>query len=193
IAALFQRRLHWRRRLNALGLCASTAYLLITAAICLHVRSTFAHALTEQGIAYERLHVVPTPFNAVLWSGLASEDDHLWAGLYSLLDDDSAIRFRRIERNTHLISSRRDDPPIQRLFWFSRGYYRVEHRDDALYFYDLRFGRSDFYLDSTGTYFFTFRLSHPERIADLQRINNPFDAQRTDLALKRLWLRLLGN
>ena len=196
IAALCQRRRHWRRRLNALGLCLSTAYLLTTAAICLHVRSTFAHALDEQGIAYERLHVVPTPFNAVLWSGLAGADDHLWAGLYSLLDDNSAIRFQRIERNTHLIASRRDDPPIQRLFWFSRGYYRVERRADALYFYDLRFGRSDFYLDSTGTYRFAFRLlpdpSHPERIADLQRTNNPSDSQRTDLALKRLWYRLLG-
>ncbi len=195
IAALCQRRLHWRRRLNALGLGLSTAYLLATAAICLHVRSTFAQALDEQGIPYERLYVAPTPFNAVLWSGLAGEDDHLWAGLYSLLDD-SAIRFRRIERNTHLIAPRRDDPPIQHLFWFSRGYYRVEHRDDALYFYDLRFGRSDFYLDSTGAYLFTFRLlpdpSHPERIADLQRTNSPFDAQRTDQALKRLWLRLIG-
>ena len=110
IAALFQRRLHWRRRLNALGLGLSTAYLLTTTAICLHVRSTFAHALTEQGIPYERLRVVPTPFNAVLWSGLAGEDDHLWAGLYSLLDDDSAIHFRRIERNTHLIAPRRDRP-----------------------------------------------------------------------------------
>ena len=193
IAALCQRRPHWRRRLNALGLCSSTAYLLATAAICLHVRSTFAHALAAQGIAHERLYVAPTPFNAVLWSGLVGKDDHLWAGLYSLLDDDSAIRFRRIERNTHLIAPRRDDPPVQRLFWFSRGYYRVERRADALYFHDLRFGRSDFYLDSTGAYFFTFRLlpdpSHPQRIADIQRTNNPF----TDQALKRLWDRLTGN
>ena len=196
IAALCQRRLHWRRRLNALGLCLSTAYLLATAAICLHVRSTFAHALAAQGIAYERLHVAPTPFNAVLWSGLAGADDHLWAGLYSLLDDDSAIRFRRIERNTPLIAPRRADRPVQRLLWFSRGYYRVERRADALYFYDLRFGRSDFYLDSTGAYFFTFRLlpdpAHPQRIADIQRTNNSLDAQRTDQALKHLWHRLIG-
>ena len=196
IAALCQRRLPWRRRLNALGLGLSTAYLLTTTAICLHVRSTFAHTLADQDIAYERLYVAPTPFNAVLWSGLAGADDHLWAGLYSLLDDDSAIRFRRIERNTHLIAPRRADPPVQRLFWFSRGYYQVERRDDALYFYDLRFGRSDFYLDSTGAYFFTFRLlpdpSHPERIADLQRTNRSFDTQSTSQALKRLWHRLIG-
>ena len=195
IAALCQQRQHWRRRLNALGLGLSTAYLLATAAICLHVRSTFAHALADQGIAYERLRVVPTPFNAVLWSGLAGQDDHLWAGLYSLFDD-SAIGFRRIERNTQLIAPRRDDPPIQRLLWFSRGYYRVEHRADALYFYDLRFGRSDFYLDATGAYYFTFRLvpdpSHPARIADIER-TNPFDAERTDQALKRLWRRLRGH
>ena len=197
IAARCQRRLHWRRRLNALGLCLSTAYLLTAAAICLHVRSTFAHALADQGIAYECLYVSPTPFNAVLWSGLAGVDDHLWVGLHSLLDDDSAIRFRRIERNTHLITPRRDDPPVQRLFWFSRGYYHIELRDDALYFHDLRFGRSDFYLDSTGAYLFSFRLlpdpSHPARIADIQRTNRPFDPQRIDQALKRLWDRLLGD
>ena len=194
-AALCQRRLHWRRRLNALGLGLSTAYLLATAAICLHVRSTFAHALAAQGIPYERLLVAPTPFNAVLWSGLAGQDDHLWAGLYSLLDADAGIRFRRIERDTQLIAPRRADPPVQRLLWFSRGYYRVEHRAAALYFYDLRFGRSDFYLDSTGAYFFAFRLvpdpAHPTRFADIER-TNPFDAQRTDQALKRLWHRLIG-
>lgn len=196
IAALCQRRPHWRRRLNALGLGLSTAYLLATTAICLHVRSTFAHALSDQGIAYEHLHVAPTPFNAVLWSGLAGEDDHLWAGLYSLLDDDSAIRFRRIERDTQLIAPQRTDPPVQRLLWFSRGYYRVEHRADALYFYDLRFGRSDFYLDSTGEYFFAFRLlpdpARPAHFADIERTNS-FDAERTDQALKRLWHRLIGR
>lgn len=195
IAALCQRRPRWRRRLNALGLGLSTAYLLATTATCLHVRSTFARALSDQGIAYERLHIAPTPFNAVLWSGLAGADDHLWAGLYSLLDADSAIRFRRIERNTPLIAPQLDDPPVQRLLWFSRGYYRVEHRADALYFYDLRFGRSDFYLDSTGAYLFTFRLlpdpARPAHFADIER-TNPFDAQRTDQALKRLWHRLIG-
>ena len=196
IAALCQRRPHRRRRLNALGLGLSTAYLLATTAVCLHVRSTFAHALSDQGIAYERLHIAPTPFNAVLWSGLAGEDDHLWAGLYSLLDDDSAIRFRRIERDTQIIASQRTDPPVQRLLWFSRGYYRVEHRADALYFYDLRFGRSDFYLDSTGEYFFAFRLlpdpARPAHFADIERTNS-FDAERTDQALKRLWRRLIGR
>lgn len=212
VAALCQQRLHWRRKLNAIGLGLSTAYLLFTAASYLHVRTAFSKALDDQGIAHERLFVTPTPFNAVLWAGLAKDGDHLWSGLYSLLDDvskmgtshgDAAppnIRFHRIERNTHLIADKLDQGPIQRLLWFSRGYYHVERRADGLYFNDLRFGRSDSYLDTAGTYIFVFRLladpQDPTHVPDFRQ-RPPFEAREGETfdprILSRLWRRIGGD
>ena len=199
IAGLCQRRLHWRRRLNGLGLCLSTAYLLWTASSYMHARSVFTNALAAQNIHHERLFATPTPFNTVLWAGLALEGDHLWAGLYSLLDDEPTIRFRRIERNSHFIADKLDEPPIEKLLWFSRGYYQVQDRDGALYFNDLRFGRSDSYLDSTGSYIFIFRLlqdpADPSRVPDFRQ-QDTF-AAREDGAMGRffglLWRRVQGD
>ena len=199
IAALRQRQLHWRRRLNAIGLCLSTAYLLWSAASYLHVRAVFTKALDDQGIPHQRLFATPTPFNTVLWAGLAADGDHLWAGLYSLLDDEPSIRFRRIERNTQLIADHLTAPPIEKLLWFSRGYYQVEARDGALLFNDLRFGRSDSWLDSTGSYIFIFRLvddpADPSRILDFQQ-QDTF-AAREDGDIGRLfgllWRRMQGD
>ena len=195
IAALFQRRLHWRRRLNAIGLCLSSAYLLLSAASYLHVRTAFTQALSDQGIAHQRLFVTPTPFNTVLWAGLAAKDDHLWTGLYSLFDEEPAIRFRRIERNTSLIADKITEEPVQRLLWFSRGYYQAERKDGKIFFSDLRFGRSDSWIDTTGSYIFVFRLvadpEDPSRVADFRQLDPFADADLPDLT--RFWRRLKGN
>ena len=200
VAALGQKQLSRRRKLNVLGLSLSTAYLMWSAVGYIQARTAFAEALAERGIAYEQLYTTPTPFNTVLWMGLARADDQLWSGLYSLLDEDPDIHFRRIERNSHLIADKLDQEPVQRLLWFSRGYYRVEDRADGLYFNDLRFGRSDSFLDSTGNYVFVFRLlqdpNDPTRVPDFRqtppfeaREENTFDAR----ILSRLWRRIGGD
>ncbi len=199
IAALCQRQLQWRRRLNALGLCLSTAYLLWTAATYLHARTVFTHALAAQNIKQQQLFTTPTPFNTVLWAGLALDGDHLWAGLYSLLDDESGVYFRRIERNSHLIADKLTEAPIEKLLWFSRGYYQIEEKNDALYFNDLRFGRSDSYLDSTGSYIFVFRLmqdsTDPRRVVGFQQQSTFATGEdgAIDRAFGLLWRRIKGE
>ena len=118
-------------------------------------------------------------------------------GLPSFLSDP---HFRRIERNSHLIADKLDQEPVQRLLWFSRGYYRVEDRADGLYFNDLRFGRSDSFLDSTGNYVFVFRLlqdpNDPTRVPDFRQ-TPPFEAREEDTfdarILSRLWRRIGGD
>ena len=200
ITALCQKQLSHRRKLNALGLSLSTAYLIWSAISYTQARTAFAEALADRGIIYEQLYATPTPFNTVLWIGLAREGDNLWSGLYSLLDDDPNIRFRRIERNSYLIADKLDQVPIQRLLWFSRGYYRVEDRADGLYFNDLRFGRSDSFLDSTGNYVFVFRLLQDTddhtRVPDFRQ-TPPFEAREGDIfdtrILNRLWRRMSGD
>ena len=200
ISALCQKQLSRRRKLNGFGLSLSTAYLVWSAVAYAHARTAFAEALADRGIAYEELYTSPTPFNTVLWFGIAREGDYLWSGLHSLLDEAPDINFRRIERNSHLIADKLDQAPIQRLLWFSRGYYRVDNRADGLYFNDLRFGRSDSYLDSTGNYVFVFRLlqdpDDPTHVPDFRQ-KPPFEAREQDTfdarILNRLWRRIGGD
>lgn len=200
IAGLSQRHLVWRRRLNATGLCLSTIYLLWSTIGYLQARNAFTQALDAQNIPHQRLFTTPTPLNTLLWVGLAAEGDHLSVGLYSLLDEQPAIRFRHIERNSYLIDDKRGESPIEKLLWFSRGYYQVEQIDGTLYFNDLRFGRSDSYLDSTGKPIFVFRLlqdpADPSHIPDFRQ-QSAFATRGDNTSilrtLGRLWRRIQGD
>ena len=184
IAALFQRQLHWRRRLNALGLCLSTAYLLATTAICLHVRSTFAHALypTKASLTSACTSCRPrsTPCCGRAWLArtITCGPDCIPCSTTTRRSASSASS--AIPTSSPPSATTRQSSACSGSRAGTIGWSAATTRFTST---DLRFGRSDFYLDSTGTYFFTFRLlpdpSHPERIADLQRINKPIRAHRS--------------
>ena len=85
-----------------------------------------------------------------------------------------------------------DQEPVQKLLWFSRGYYTVSAEDGDLYFNDLRFGRSDSWLTSSGSYVFSFRLlpnpGDPGKIADFRQRSPGFSDR--DQVLHLLWKRI---
>ncbi len=184
-----------RRQLNGLGLALSSCYLLLTAANSLHVRATFADALDDQGITYQRLFATPTPLNNVLWMGLAESDDALYVGLYSLFDEKPPTRFRRIEKNTALVAPYWQQRPLRALRWFSRGYYRAHREGDDVFFNDLRFGRSDIWLDADGKYIFSFRLLRDAHDADLivDFARRPPAFAANSALLERFWRRIGGD
>lgn len=159
ILALRRRREAPKRRLfNYIGLGLSSLYLLVTVVNKTIATSVFTEALAAQGLAYERLATRPTPANSLLWVAHAEDNDGYWVGLYSLLDGDRPIRFNRLDKNAALLDGLRGDPGVQRLLWFSRGFYAVEQRDGALVFNDIRFGRSDNWLGDGGSYIFSFQI-----------------------------------
>lgn len=186
---------HRRRMLNSLGLGLSTIYLLLTFANSLHVRATFATALDRQEIAHQRLFATPTPLNNALWMGIAEQGDSLYIGHYSLFDGKPPEHFRRIGKNTDLIANQLDQRPLRKLLWFSRGYYQVTQEADEIYFNDLRFGRSDIWLEERGDYIFSFRLlpnpQDTEQIVDFAQ-RPPAFALGSEL-LHRFWRRVRGH
>ena len=159
VAALFMSRTSNRRRwANSLGLGLSTAYLLATLGVKAHVHGTFEAALAAQDVRYEKLLTAPMPLNSLLWMGLAHSDDTVRVGLYSVLDERDDIAFEEIATRRDLLEPYANQTAVERLLWFSRGYYQAEARGDTLLFHDLRFGRTDAWLTNNGDYLFTFRL-----------------------------------
>lgn len=135
----FSKQTKTRRILNGLGLAISCGYLLFSIGNKVHTGMVFRDALSKQGSEYQRLLTSPTPFNNILWRGLAEEQDGYRIGFYSLLDSDSKISFEFLPRNEHLIRQIRNDPAIEQLILRSNGYYTISDRDGTLYFNDLRF------------------------------------------------------
>lgn len=164
ISALFLRR-NSRHRLwaNYLGLALSTAYLLLGFGLKWHVNSVFENNLTRQHIEVDRYMTTPAPLTEFLWVGYAESGNQIYAGLYSVFDNNTEIQFHRIPQRTELIQSFEGDLPVQRLLWFSNGYYTVQQQPDALVFTDLRFGRSDLWLADEGApYVWNYELQFNE-------------------------------
>jgi inner membrane protein len=152
-----------RRWANYAGLALSSAYLLVTLVNKAYVSSVFDAALAEQTLPTERVFTKPTAFNNLLWMAIAEDEDGFHVGYYSLLDPDAAVDFRHVPKRYDLLGDAGDNPFVERLRWFSRGYFIARTTPDGqLSIQDLRFGRSDLGLTENGKYIFTFVLQRSD-------------------------------
>lgn len=192
VTGLFFRRNSARRVwANRIGLFASTLYLLAGFGIKAHVNSVFEQNFESEQIHPQKYMTTPAPFTIFLWTGYAVEDDSIHAGLYSVFDNDRNIQFQSLQQNKSLLGPYHDQLPVERLIWFSRGYYAASmHRNEVLV-HDLRFGRSDLWLnDGSYPYVWNYRLefnNDSTRVIGFEQFEPSFDTSGD------VWDRLLDR
>ena len=194
IAMRISREMPQRWRWNTAGLVLSTVYLLFTVVFKSFANDVFEKEFVRQDLKVDRYMSAAMPFNSLLWMAVAEEKDGYRVGLYSILDEDAEIDFQFIPRNDHLLSEI-DGPAIDRLLWFSKGYYTIDRDQDTIYFKDLRFGRTDGWMGAEGNYIFAFKLlaaeGTPNKIEDFERQAPAIDFGE-DILLKLLY-RTIGE
>lgn len=165
-----------RGRANIFGLTLSSAYLIWGLGVKWHVEHIAAHSLEAQNIEYQRLLVHPSPLNSILWRIVAVNKSNYHVGYYSLLDDNDEIRTKRINSSPDLLYGIETHWPVQRLQWFTHGFYSVEKEGDAIVISDIRMGLEPHYV-------FRFKVG---------TVGNPHPQPATSkrLAMIRLWHRL---
>lgn len=194
VTALFWGPTDIRRRwANYLGLGLSSTYLLLTLVNNAYMQRSFQSALDAQGLPSERVLTKPTALNNLLWMGISEGDDGFYIGYYSLLDPDRNISFRYEPKNYDLLGGAQSNPYVERLQWFSRGYYIVrEYVGESLAVIDLRFGRNDVGLTEHGQYLFTFRLRR-DATGTITGFTRDPPPVRLDGPLIRRFLRRIGG
>ncbi|MDH3535496.1 MAG: metal-dependent hydrolase [Gammaproteobacteria bacterium] len=184
VAALVMTRQTDRGHLvNRFGLVASTLYLGWTLVAKEIVERNFEDALRDQGIAYEKLFTTPAPFNSVLWRTVVRDHGGYYEAYYSLLDDNNDIRFRYFPSEDRLLDAIAGHWPVQRLQWFSRGFYSVSERRGDIVISDLRMGLEP-------SYVFQFKVGeisnpHPQPVTPEQ-----LQADRDLGVLRLVWERI---
>jgi inner membrane protein len=175
------------------GLAVSTAYLgwALTAKSWAH--AAFEEGFAAQGIPVERMMSNPSPLNTILWMGLAEANDTLWAATYSLLDSGPPTDAVAIPRRTAALAPHLQDRGIERLEWFSKGWWIADTSGVRPAIIDPRFGRSDLFLDDDGAWTFRFEL-----LADSNGVYHTFTELNPDISgldglPGRLWTRLKGR
>lgn len=193
IACLFLPRNSPRRRFwNNAGLAISSLYLLLSFGMKIVANRHFEHAFAQQKIPQVRYLTGVTPLNIFLWYGVAETADGYYIGHYSVFDKSDSIPFSYIPRNENLLNGIENEPAVETLKWFAKGFYFVERTaDDKLYFYDLKFGKDGFD-PQKNTFVFNFELYQDE--TGMWRFREIFNGDNIDYktAFAELWTRIKG-
>lgn len=137
-------------RWNTAGLVVSTLYLGWSVLAQQHVRGIAEASLAQAGLQAERVLVTPAPLTTLVWRVVAiTPDDAYHEGFYALADrlhqPQPQIRFQRHERGMALREAMRGDWNVERMAWFSHGFYRMREQDGQAWITDLRMGQEPFY------------------------------------------------
>lgn len=175
-------------RWNALGLVLSCAYLLWSAAAQQHVLQVARDSLRTLGISYQRLMATPAPLNTVLWRVVAMREDGYEEGFYSLLDRERKISFDQFPHDAKLFETTKELWAVNRMAWFTDGFFRVRERDGKVTLADLRMGQEP-------NYVFEFAVAERrgERFAELKPTLAVGQRGDPRAGLAWIWERLKGN
>ena len=185
-ALVVSRRYTWGHTANTIGLTLSTIYLTWTLGAKLHVEQVANRSLQQQNIDGGRVLTTPSPFNSLLWRILAVDNDHYYEGFYSVLDDKTTIEFERYPRSPAYLAPLSQSWPVQRLQWFTKGFYSVSLNHGDIVVTDLRMGFEPEYV-------FSFRVGemsnpHP-RPAPVVQLPGIRNFERLNWVWERIWNR----
>jgi inner membrane protein len=172
---------------NTAGLVLSTAYLGWGVLAQQHVETLARESLAAQGIRAERLLVVPTAFNSVLWRVVAVADGRYHEGFRSLLDEGRQMHFDRFDQGAPLARELAGIDGVQRIRAFSQGFYKLHEDGPRLLVSDLRMGQEPNYVFSFAV---AERHSPPVPLVPSVQVGSRGDLGR---ALSWLWRRALGE
>jgi len=194
-ALLLKSRTNAGSMFNKTGLAIGAAYLIWGWGIKSHVHEIFENSFEHRHGYYQELKTTPNGPSTFLWNAYIIKNDTLYQSVYSIFDEDKTPDFQAIPRNSHLIEPYKHDRGVETLLWFSRGYYTVQKENDQLVFYDLRFGRSDFWLTNDSDIPFVWRnviiMDDQNRAYNFDLSNPSFEARSS--VLNRYWERLWGD
>lgn len=178
-------------RWNTIGLGVSSVYLLWGLAMQFYVGTLADKSIAAQGLSVQQRLVTASPFNSLLWRVVAITPNGYAEGFYSLLDSDTDIRFVEYPRGQEIYHPVRGNWLVNRIAWFSHGYFKMAEQDGVISITDLRMGVEPYYT-------FTFDIAehitenNNEKIYFIppKQIMPPIDSEQS---LQWFPQRLLGN
>jgi len=124
---------------NTIGLISSTCYLLLTLGIKQIANEKFETNLNKQGIENYDLLSVPVKIGGVNWYGVAKTRDSIYLGNFSFLENHTPIHFESFPINDSLLNNNNLNPYlVNRLKWFSKGFYTVVKDNNKIRLYSLQ-------------------------------------------------------
>ena len=184
-ALFMSRQRQTGHRMALVGLGLSTAYLAWSVTAKAMIDTRLEATLEARGLAGNKVHTTPTPFNTVLWRVLVMDGDRYHEGYVSLLDPaGTEVAFTAYPTNPALLEGIKDTWPVQRLKWFTQGFYSVRAGSPEIVMTDLRMGIE-------GSYIFAFLVGRLEDGIAVpvsnEAIIGAVDISLLGIAWRRIW------
>lgn len=137
---------------NLVGLALSSAYLLWSVVAKFQMEAIIRTQLDEQGIAHGAVLSTPGPFSTILWRFVVMADGGYYEAYLSVLDAPHRVDFVFHADQKDLLQPLREHWPVQRLDWFTQGFFAARLQGEQLVLSDLRMGIE-------GAYTFNFHVA----------------------------------
>lgn len=174
IALLFKNKGR-RQSIIKWTLVLSTIYILWTFASKGIANKQFVQDLEKQNIEYEKLIVSPTPFNSILWHGIAKTKDGFYIGTYSLLDKRDKIDFQYEASANEIIEQLGENRLVKYYLEYTQGFPLIKTDNNGnVKIYAIKYGPINFY----GVPEFIFPLSLNDKHLEEENIKIDFSNQQ---------------
>ena len=146
--------------------------------------TSVAHAsFKKQGVHEGQILTIPAPFNTLLWRVLAMDEEGYYEGYYSLFDKTRNIGARYFQSDRTLLEGLEFHWPVQRLQWFTHGFYSVKQIGEDIVITDLRMGSEPFYV-------FQFKVAETGNPHGKPTKSQKIRIDRDWEQLKQIWIRI---
>ncbi len=186
VIALRSARGTFRRTLaNLIGLTCSSFYLAWTV-LGQGIETRVAErSLKAEGLNYDKVLTIPSPFNTLLWRTIAISPDGTTyhVGYHSLFDGTDHATFTSYPAGHSFLDKVPGHWPAERLAWFSKGFYRARLERKDLVISDLRMGVE-------GRYVFSFKVGESQSPTVKPTVPVRIMGLRSLDGLSRIWERI---
>jgi inner membrane protein len=127
-------------KINMLALAISSLYLCWSLAAKVYIDDKVAIALNDRQIKANHYLSTPAPFSTLLWRILIMSDGQYYEGYVSVFDSVSDVSLDVYDSSDYLLENIQDAWGVQRLQWFTKGFYSVKQDENNIVLSDLRMG-----------------------------------------------------
>lgn len=129
-----------KSKVNAFALIVSSLYVGWSLVAKVYVDQKIETALNDRQIKVERYLSSPAPLSTLLWRILVMSDGQYYEGYVSIFDSASDVSLDIYHSSDFLLENIQDEWGVQRLQWFTKGFYSVTQEKQNIVLSDLRMG-----------------------------------------------------
>jgi inner membrane protein len=128
------------KRANIIGLSLSSIYLGWSLGAKVYIDHKIEQAILLNNIEASQFVSTPAPFTTFLWRAIVMSDDRYYEVYASVFDAPNEVSFTPNASYPQLLSGIDNEWGVQRLQWFTKGFYAISTQDDKVLLSDLRMG-----------------------------------------------------